>query len=306
MSRPAKKKAPAQKFVAGRAKPGTGGVRPQRFGVTLGERITTAPQLSDPKATSARLAEWLAGLQPAAAKSLKAVLAANDTIGRLLEGLTESSPYLWELASHEPERLIRLFASDPDRHLAILLADNGRAVAATEDEADAMRLLRRMKAEAALLIALADIGGVWPVMQAARALTELADIAVDAAARFVLAEAARAGHLKPKDKTQPQIGSGYIVLAMGKMGAFELNYSSDIDLIVFYNPPAPGVPKDAEPAPLFVRITQRLVKLLPATATCSAPICGCGQIRPRPRSRSRQPRPCLTTKAPGRTGSAPP
>ena len=125
-----------------------------------------------------------------------------------------------------------------------------------------MRLLRIMKAEAALLIALADIGGVWPVMQATRALTDLADAAVDAAARFVLAEAARAGRLTPKDTNRPQDGSGYIVLAMGKMGAFELNYSSDIDLIVFYDPAAPAVPKDAEAASLFVRITQRLVKLL--------------------------------------------
>ena len=116
-----------------------------------------------------------------------------------------------------------------------------------------MRLLRRMKAEAALLIALADIGGVWPVMRATRALTDLADTAVDAAARFVLAEAARAGRLTPKDKAQPQHGSGYIVLAMGKMGAFELNYSSDIDLIVFYDPAAPALPEDAAPAALFVR-----------------------------------------------------
>ena len=70
------------------------------------------------------------------------------------------------------------------------------------------------------------------------------------------------GRLTPNDKAQPQTGSGYIVLAMGKMGAFELNYSSDIDLIVFFDPAAPALPKDAEPAPLFVRLTQRLVKLL--------------------------------------------
>jgi glutamate-ammonia-ligase adenylyltransferase len=125
-------------------------------------------------------------------------------------------------------------------------------------------LLRAMKAEAALLIALADVGGVWPVMRAARALTELADAAVDAAAHFVLAEAVREGRLTPKDKKRPQDGSGYIVLAMGKMGAYELNYSSDIDLIVFYDPAAPGVPKNAETAALFVRMTQRLVKLLQA------------------------------------------
>ena len=98
-----------------------------------------------------------------------------------------------------------------------------------------MRLLRRMKAEAALLIALADIGGVWPVMRATRALTELADTAIRAAVRFLLRDAAARGRLKPADPAKPEEGSGHIVLAMGKMGAFELNYSSDIDLIVFYD-----------------------------------------------------------------------
>src|SRR4029077_6943617 len=66
----------------------------------------------------------------------------------------------------------------------------------------------------------------------------------------------------PEDKLQPQTGSGYIVLAMGKMGAFELNYSSDIDLIVLYDRSAPALPSDAEPSTFFVRLTQRLVKLL--------------------------------------------
>src|SRR5690606_1813649 len=145
--------------------------------------------------------------------------------------LAESSPYLWDLASREPARLHRLLNAEPERHLDDLLGSHARAIAATEDEAEAMHLLRRMKAEAALLIALADIGGVWPVMRAARALTDLADTAVDAAARFALAEAARAGRLRPKDGNRPQDGSGYVVLAMGKMGAHELNYSSDIDLI---------------------------------------------------------------------------
>ncbi len=184
------------------------------------------------------------------------------TVATLLQSLAESSPFLWELVSGDAQRLLRLLASDPDLHLAALLAETGRAVAASDDEAEAMRLLRRMKAEAALLIALADIGGVWQVERATRALTGLADTAIQAAARFVLAEAARDGRLKPKDKTQPHDGSGLIVLAMGKMGAFELNYSSDIDLIVFYDPAAPAVPKDAAPAALFVRLTQKMVRLL--------------------------------------------
>ncbi len=92
-------------------------------GVTLAERIVTAPHLVEPKAARARVAEWLAGLQAAEAKPLKALFAAHPTVNTLLESLAESSPYLWELASREPERLLRLLGADPDRHLAALLAE---------------------------------------------------------------------------------------------------------------------------------------------------------------------------------------
>ncbi len=231
-------------------------------GATLAARTVTAPKLLDEKAAAARVTEWLAQAPAADTKRLRALLAAHPVVATLLQGLAEHSPYLWDLASMEPQRLLRLFESDPDTHFAVLLAENGSAIAKTSDEEEAMRLLRRMKAEAALLIAVADIGGVWQVMRAAHALTELADTAVGSAVRFILADATRAGSLKPKDKAQPQIGSGYIALAMGKMGAFELNYSSDIDLIVLYDPEAEAVPEDAVPAPLFVKFTQRLVKLL--------------------------------------------
>jgi glutamate-ammonia-ligase adenylyltransferase len=257
---PARKKA-ARKPAAG-AKSGARRAPHTPSGVALAERIVAAPYLVEPEAARARLSEWLAGLPGQQAKSLKALLTAHPTVNTLLESLAESSPFLWELVSRDPDRLLRLLGADPDRHLAALLEANGRAVAATEDVSEAMGLLRLMKAEAALLIALADIGGVWPVMRATRALTDLADTAVDAAVGFALAEAARAGRLTPKDKVRPQDGSGYIVLAMGKMGAFELNYSSDIDLIVFYDASAPSLPEDAAPATLFVRVTQRLVKLL--------------------------------------------
>jgi glutamate-ammonia-ligase adenylyltransferase len=243
---------------AGREKPAASGAA----GASLAARIVTTPKLIDAKAAAARVADWLADTPAGEAKRLKAVLAAHPILTTLLQGLAEHSPYLWDLASGEPKRLLSLFDADPDTHFAELRAEHGRAIARTADEDEAMRLLRRMKAEAALLIALADIGGVWPVMRAAHALTELADTAVDSAVHFILAAAVRAGQLKPKDKAQPQTGSGYIVLAMGKMGAFELNYSSDIDLIVLYDPEAPSLPEDAVPAPLFVKLTQRLVKLL--------------------------------------------
>jgi glutamate-ammonia-ligase adenylyltransferase len=259
MTRPASKKRIVRKKPA--RKP-SGAKRVADSGATLAARIVTAPYLVEAKASRACMAEWLAGLPAKVANPLKALLGTHPTVATLLQSLAESSPYLWELASGDPARLLRLLICDPDTRLTALLAESGEAVAATEDADEAMRLLRRMKAEAALLIALADIGGVWPVMRATHALTDLADTAVDAAARFALTEAARDGKLVPKDKRRPQDGSGYIVLAMGKMGAFELNYSSDIDLIVFYDASAPGLPEDAAPAALFVRVTQRLVKLL--------------------------------------------
>ena len=59
-----------------------------------------------------------------------------------------------------------------------------------------MRMLRRGKAEAALLIALADIGGVWPVERVTRALTDFADAALGAAVRYLLRGAAAQGKLK--------------------------------------------------------------------------------------------------------------
>ncbi|MDQ2953789.1 MAG: bifunctional [glutamine synthetase] adenylyltransferase/[glutamine synthetase]-adenylyl-L-tyrosine phosphorylase, partial [Pseudomonadota bacterium] len=93
-------------------------------------------------------------------------------------------------------------------------------------------------------------------------MTELADFAVRSAVHFLINGLALSGKLTPADRAHPEIGAGYFVLAMGKMGAFELNYSSDIDLIVFFDPDAAALAADIEPGPLFVRLTQNLVRLL--------------------------------------------
>jgi glutamate-ammonia-ligase adenylyltransferase len=125
-----------------------------------------------------------------------------------------------------------------------------------------MPLLRRMKSEAALLIALCDIGGVWPVMRVTAALTDLAVASVQSALRHVLRKEAERGRITPTSLDRPEDNSGLIVLAMGKMGAGELNYSSDIDLIVFFDPAAPTLAPDIEPQPFFVRVTQAMARLL--------------------------------------------
>lgn len=229
----------------------------------LARRIASAPRPSTEGTGAARLAEWFADISSTAAgKTLSQLFKEYPAVEVLIAGLAEGSPYLWDLVRADPARFAVILKADPDAHFTALLDWTARAVADTQDQDEAMRLLRRMKAEASLLIALADIGGVWPVMRVTHALTELADTAVRGAVNFMLADAVRRGRLKPEDPVHPEKGSGYAVLAMGKMGAFELNYSSDIDLIVFFDPQAPALAKDMEASSLYVRVTRGLVKML--------------------------------------------
>jgi len=236
---------------------------PARDDKALALAITAAPRLTDRKAAQARVTEWLTEIgRSAPGKALKLLTVKTPKLEALLLGLADGSPYLWDLATADPERLLAVVQAEPDRHLADLLSKSGKAAAAAKSEAAAMRGLRRMKAEAALLIALADIGGVWPVMRTTQALTEVADTAVAAAVRFMLRDAVRRGRLNPADRAMPEQGSGHIVLAMGKMGAFELNYSSDIDLIVFYDADAPALIDKDDATSFHVQIARGLVKLL--------------------------------------------
>src|SRR5262245_24054586 len=223
---------------------------------TLAQRIAAAPQLHAADAARGRVADWLGEIaETPAGQALRRLLADHPTLDALITGLADGSPYLWDLAQRSPERLIALLEAEPERRFDDILDLARRAIAATSDEAEVMRLLRVMKAEAALLIALADIGGVWPVMHVVELQTRLADAAVGAAVDHLVAAAGSRGKL-----ADPARGSGYILLAMGKMGAGELNYSSDIDLIGFYD--ADAVAADTEPAPFYVRLTRGLVKLL--------------------------------------------
>src|SRR4029077_20390268 len=175
--------------------------------------------------------------------------------------VAEASPYLWDLIRAEPDRFLALLDADPDPRFATLIAEVQHAAGAANDAA-VMGALRRGRAEAALLTALADIGGVWPVERVTRALTGFADAALGACVRYLLRGAAATGKLRPPDPAKPEQGSGYVVLAMGKMGAFELNYSSDIDLIVLYDADAPALAAGIEPGVLFVRLTRNLVRLM--------------------------------------------
>ena len=229
----------------------------------LAARMVTAPIASVPEEARARVSAWLASLaRSSVGRSLKRLLAEAPQVAAVIEGIADGSPHLWDLVRADPGRLLEVLRSDPASRLAHVMEATAAAARATHDEAEVMRLLRRMKAEAALTIALCDIAGVWPVMHVTQALTEVADCAVAVALDFLLASAARRGLLAPPDPGHPEKGCGLFVLAMGKMGAFELNYSSDIDIIVFFDPNAPALPPGVEAASVYVRLARGLLKLL--------------------------------------------
>jgi [glutamine synthetase] adenylyltransferase / [glutamine synthetase]-adenylyl-L-tyrosine phosphorylase len=224
---------------------------------TLAEGLVEAPRLAAPAEARRRLAELL---ETSSAAGLKRELEHGRTRDVLL-GLADHSTYLWALAREDPERLVRLLKRPPGESLdAVVRALSSRR---DEHETDLMTAMRRAKRESALLVALADIGGVWDVNAATEALTRFADAAVGAAVDFLLRQHARAGRLAlDPDAPDPQIGCGLVVLALGKHGARELNYSSDVDLIVLYDPAAASLPPGTEPGPLFARLTRALARLL--------------------------------------------
>ena len=230
---------------------------------SLAARLQQAPRLAQPARSAAMFGEWLASLaDDPAGERLRAIFGRHALAAELLTGLADGSPYLWDLAHREPARLLRVLESDPQERFDALLAGTAAAVQAAADEAEAMRLLRRMKAEAALLIGIADIGGLWPLAQVTQALTRMADQGVSGAVGYLLRSAAAQGKLTLPNPASPEKGCGYVVLAMGKGGAFELNYSSDIDLICLFDKDAGRLADDVEPGPFYVRLTRGLVRLL--------------------------------------------
>jgi [glutamine synthetase] adenylyltransferase / [glutamine synthetase]-adenylyl-L-tyrosine phosphorylase len=228
----------------------------------LAARFVDGPYLVDPGRAEQLLKGWLADLAPESAEEVHHLLIRFPRAKTILLGIVEASPYLFDLIRADPARAIRLLVSEPEPLLARLIEETIREVAAAPGEAEVMRLLRGAKAEAALLIALCDIGGVWPVMRVTTALTDLAVASVKSALRFLLQHEAARGRIIPPDPDRPEDDSGLIVLAMGKLGAGELNFSSDIDLIVFYDAAASSLASGIEPQPFFVRLTQGLSRIL--------------------------------------------
>ena len=234
----------------------------------LAQQITTTIPLRNAKTARARLDELLQKAREAhdtgIADALEALVAEKQVAG-LVMALFDHSPFLSRLASR-PERLLPLLRDAPDEsHARIVAAQRDFFRTQRESGIDldaAGEAFRKARAEHALLVALADIGGVWDVDRVIRALSEFADASVAGGIDLLLTELAGRGKITLADPDDPGPGSGIVVLALGKHGAGELNYSSDIDLVVFYDPQAQSLPDIYDAPKLYSRLAQGLVKLL--------------------------------------------
>ncbi|MEQ8656159.1 MAG: bifunctional [glutamine synthetase] adenylyltransferase/[glutamine synthetase]-adenylyl-L-tyrosine phosphorylase [Hyphomicrobiales bacterium] len=177
-----------------------------------------------------------------------------------LAAILEAAPHLNDLTV-KVHGTIEISSSDlPAMPDAVAEAIETLRAAPLDDETAVMTALRVAKQNASLAIALADRLGQSTVDETTQALSDFADAAIEHAVRasFVL-EGRGERWLGTPDAVQ-----GYCVLGMGKLGGGELNYSSDIDLIILFDPETleAQTSDKVEAGPFAVRVTRRLVRLL--------------------------------------------
>ncbi len=178
----------------------------------------------------------------------------------LLRTLGGNSPYLAELVLREPAVIRKIHRAGP----AAVVATAMEELTALRPDMARPRLaaaLRQAKRGIALATAVADITGQWTLERVTEALSALAEAALQRAVAHLLRAGHDSGQLRLPDPENPEQGSGFTVLGMGKLGARELNYSSDIDLILLQDPDS-GVYHGESQGAFYTRLARDLVTLM--------------------------------------------
>ncbi|SLN38994.1 Glutamate-ammonia-ligase adenylyltransferase [Roseivivax jejudonensis] len=209
--------------------------------MSLASRLTRLPRSfdTDQGADAAAHAPW-----------------AEGSMRDLLTGAGGSSPHLHALLGKEAGWLEGA-ADDPDGAVAALCDD--LRTGAPDTRADD---LRRAKRRVALLTGLCDLGGVWPLETVTGVLTDFADLAVQLALEATVGHEIRRGKLPGATEDDVSAAGGMVALAMGKMGAGELNYSSDIDLICLFDETRFDRDDYHEARAALVRATRKMCAML--------------------------------------------
>ena len=162
-------------------------------------------------------------------------LADHDDGRAFLQAIFGNSPFLSQGLRHDPAILREVSRHGFDRTFEDMLAALAGEPLWRHGKVEVMSGLRLAKRGVALTIAMADIAGAWPLEKVCRSLSQFAEMSISIALNFLLMQAHKSGQLQLADPENPESGSGVVVLGMGKLGARELNYSSDIDLLVLFD-----------------------------------------------------------------------
>ena len=180
----------------------------------------------------------------------------------MLRCICGASPFLERCAIADQGFVRDLWERGPDRCVEETVAQL-HALPIDLPERDVGLNLRQARRRVALAVALADIAGIWSLRDVTGALSEFARAACSAALRTQLAKLAAEGAITVGREAYER-DSGLIAIGMGKLGGNELNYSSDVDLILLYDPDvAPLTSRHSAPAH-FMRLARWFIDLLAA------------------------------------------
>ncbi len=174
----------------------------------------------------------------------------------LLGGIGGCSPYLFNLLIDNKDWVIEKFSTDCTDVISEIKND-------LDKTSDLQKTLRLSKSKIALWTAICDLGMIWDLEKVTATLTEFADLALKRAMEFEFNNNAKMRNLIGLEKKYDD--SGWFVLAMGKMGAFELNYSSDIDLIFLFDESLYPDEKYTDVRMAFIRMSRSVNKLISET-----------------------------------------
>ncbi|MEO1680541.1 MAG: glutamine-synthetase adenylyltransferase [Pseudomonadota bacterium] len=178
-------------------------------------------------------------------------------VREVLVGAAGGSPFLKGLMARDGDWLTEALTREPQQVRADLMAD-----ADAQPDGDLMVGLRRLKRRLALYTALADLAGVWSLAEVTAALTDFADRSTDRAMKAALAPQLARGRVPGHGENNREDAAGMVALAMGKMGAHELNFSSDIDLVLLFDDARFEGSDIAAARSVFVRAARTMTKTL--------------------------------------------
>jgi [glutamine synthetase] adenylyltransferase / [glutamine synthetase]-adenylyl-L-tyrosine phosphorylase len=156
-----------------------------------------------------------------------------------------NSPFLAHLIDRQPDLVAIIQTGDFDAALA---------AAFTVPAENIGERLRKIRSGIALITAIADLSGIWDLTRVTQTLSDFADIALDTAIAAAIEE-----------RVPGSPNKGFTIIALGKHGGRELNYSSDIDPIFLFDPKTLPRREGEDPAESAVRIGKRVIDLLATT-----------------------------------------